>query len=96
MTKLNRRYHRGVGFDVWTDRGAWFWQLAGHFCGAGTIGSALSESEALREAHAVVEELSAQCARTRADHVGSVSHGNGSLAASDLEETKVGHDPGGC
>jgi hypothetical protein len=95
MTTSNRKYHWGVGFDVWTVRGAWFWQLASRFCGAGTIGSALTESEALNEAYAAVEELSARCVATP-DQLSPVSHGDGSLAASDLQETKVRHDPGGC
>ena len=59
----NRTYHRGVGVDLWTSRGAWFWQLPGR-CGAGTIGSALTENEALREAYAAADEVAARCART--------------------------------
>ncbi|SRR5216684_3751805 len=63
MTTSNRKYHRGLGFDLWTNRGAWFWQLARRCCGAGAIGSALTENEALGEAYAAVEEVSARCAR---------------------------------
>jgi hypothetical protein len=63
MAASNHRYHRGVGVDVWTNRGAWFWRLAGRLCGVGTIGSALTENEALREAQAAIEEVSARCAR---------------------------------
>ena len=29
MTGLNRKNHGGLGFDLWTNRGAWFWRLAG-------------------------------------------------------------------
>jgi hypothetical protein len=64
MTASNRKYLRGLGVDLWTKRGAWFWQLAGRCCGAGTIGAALTENEALREADAAIAELSARCART--------------------------------
>ena len=63
MTTSNRKYHRGLGVDLWTKGGAWFWQLAGRCCGAGAIGSALTENEALREAYAAVEEASARCGR---------------------------------
>jgi hypothetical protein len=63
MTTSNRKYHRGLGVDLWTNRGAWFWQLAVRCCGAGTIGSALTENEALREAYTAIEEVSARCAR---------------------------------
>jgi hypothetical protein len=62
MIVSKHKYHRGLGVDLWTSRGAWFWQLASQRCGAGTIGSALTENEALREAYAAIEELSAQCA----------------------------------
>jgi hypothetical protein len=64
MTASKRKYHASLGVDLWPNRGAWFWQLAGRCCGARTIGSALTENEALREAHAAVAELSARCART--------------------------------
>ena len=63
MTASNRKYHRGFDFELWTSRGAWFWQLANRSCGAATIGSALTENEALREAYAAVDEVSARCAR---------------------------------
>jgi hypothetical protein len=63
MTTSNRKYHRGLGFDLWTNRGAWFWRLASRRCGAGTIGSALTENEALHEAYAAVEEVSARYPR---------------------------------
>ncbi|MBV8453956.1 MAG: hypothetical protein JOZ29_17025 [Deltaproteobacteria bacterium] len=67
----NRKYHCGVGVDLWINRGAWFWQLAGHCRGAGTIGSASTENEALREAYAAVDELSARCARAAPSRVSS-------------------------
>jgi hypothetical protein len=86
MTASNRKYHRGIGVDLWTDRGAWFWQLAGHCCGAGTVGSALTENEALREAYEVLEEVFARCARAAPGRVSSaattvISHHERDLAA---------------
>jgi hypothetical protein len=62
MTGANHKNHDELGFDLWTNRGAWFWRLAGQRCGISTIGSASTENEALGDAHAVVEELSARCA----------------------------------
>jgi hypothetical protein len=73
MTASNRKYHRGIGVDLWTDRGAWFWQLAGHCCGTGTVGSALTENEALREAYAAIEEVSARCVRAAPSRVRSAA-----------------------
>jgi hypothetical protein len=81
MITSNRKFHRGLGFDLWTNRGAWFWQLAGRYCGAGTIGSALTENEALREAYAAVEELSARCARTASGRLSSLCLDEGGFAA---------------
>jgi hypothetical protein len=73
MTTSNRRYHRERGVDLWTNRGAWFWQLTGRCCGAGTIGSALTENEALREAYAALEEVSARCGRATSDALSSTT-----------------------
>jgi hypothetical protein len=64
MTMTNRKYLRGLGVDLWTKRGAWFWQLSGRCGGASTIGAALTENEALREADAAIVEFSARCACT--------------------------------
>jgi hypothetical protein len=71
-TSSNRKYHRGLAVDLWTKQGAWFWQLASRCRGAGTIGSALTENEALREACAAIEEVSERCARAAPREVNSV------------------------
>jgi hypothetical protein len=65
MTTSNRKYHSELGFELWNSRGAWFWQLVNSCSGAGTIGSALTKTEAVREAHAAADELSARCASRR-------------------------------
>lgn len=107
MTTSNRKYHQGFGFDLWTNRGAWFWQLASRRCGAGTIGSALTENEALREAYAAVEEVSARCARAApGPRVSSAATpmlsrpGSGLPAnlAADVRNSanKLKHDAGDC
>lgn len=97
MTTSHRKYHQGFGFDLWTDRGAWFWQLAGRYCGAGTIGSALTETEALREAYAAVEELSARCAGPAPAQVSSSpgrSDISSTAAGAENSAYKAGHDAG--
>jgi hypothetical protein len=81
MMDANRKYHSGLGFDLWTNRGAWFWRLAGRCCGSATIGSALTENEALREAYAAVDELTARCERTAPSRVTSLGHRDRLLAA---------------
>jgi hypothetical protein len=73
MTTSNRKYHRGLGVDLWTNRGAWFWRLTGGCGGARTIGSALTENEALREAYTAIEEVSARCARAAPGPVNSAA-----------------------
>ena len=106
MTVSNRKYHRGLGVDLWTSRGAWFWQLAGRRCGAGVIGSALTENEAMREACAAVEEVSARCARAAPGQVSSaattvISHHNRGLptilvANTEDPASKPGCETGDC
>ena len=96
MTGLNRKYHSGFGFDLWTNRGAWFWRLAGRCCGSSTIGSASSENEALREAYAAVEELSARCTRSAPGSISSLGHRDRGLVASGSEDSpsRPGHSTG--
>jgi hypothetical protein len=102
-TASNRKYHRGFGFDLWTNRGAWFWQLADRACGAGTIGSALTENEALREAHTAVEEVSARCVRGVPGRVSSpattvISQCSTGLAVAVVDNStgKLGCETGDC
>jgi len=59
MSSAQRSY-QGLGFSLWTTRGAWFWQLVNRCRGAGAIGAALTEDEALREVYAI-DEVSARC-----------------------------------
>jgi hypothetical protein len=51
------RYHRGLRFDVWTSSSSWFWRLDGPGRNSGTIGAAADEAEAVREACAMIEEM---------------------------------------
>jgi hypothetical protein len=62
MRKMtSSRYYQGLGFNLWTSRGAWFWQLVNRCRGAGAIGAAPTETEALGEVYAAIEEVSARC-----------------------------------
>jgi len=104
MTASNRKYHLGLDVDLWTSRGAWFWQLASRRCGAGVIGSALTENEALREACAAVEEVSARCARGAPGQVSSAAatvishHGLPAILAGGAKDpaSKPGCETGDC
>jgi hypothetical protein len=106
MTASKRKYHRTLGVDLWANRGAWFWQLAGQCCGAGTIGSALTKNEALREAYAAIEELSARCASAAPGQVSrapttAISQRNHDLpdklaAGAEDPATKLGPERGDC
>jgi hypothetical protein len=98
MTDANRKNLGGLCFDLWTIRGAWFWRLAGRRCGISTIGSASTENEALGEAHAAVEELSARCARTEGSRVNPISHRDLGLSITGSEDSaaKRANNTGDC
>jgi hypothetical protein len=55
------------------EAGAWFWQLSGRCGGASTIGAALTENEALREADAAIAEFSARSACTAPGQMNSAA-----------------------
>ena len=51
------KHHLGVGYDVWNTQETWFWFVA-NTNRNGVIGAAATESDAIREARASIEELS--------------------------------------
>ena len=53
----DKRDHLGVGFKVWNGQWTWFWSLVHPCSRAGAVGAASSEAEAIREAHAAIEEM---------------------------------------
>ncbi len=53
-----RRVESGVGFNVWTVQGTWFWLLVYPDRHGGAIGAAATEVEAVREACAAIDLLS--------------------------------------
>jgi len=87
MTGGNRKYHVGLAFDLWTNRGAWFWRLAGRRCGISTIGSASTENEALGDAQAAAEELSGRCAAAAAGRPDPIGQGGGGLLTTGSEDS---------
>jgi hypothetical protein len=50
------KHHLGIGFEVWNAQQSWFWFVA-NTNRNGVIGAAASESEAVREARASIEEI---------------------------------------
>jgi hypothetical protein len=96
MTDANRKYNGGLGFNLWTDRGAWFWRLFSHRCGISTIGSASTENEALGDAQAAAEELSERCAMTGQGRVNSIGEHNLGLSITGGENSaaKPGNNTG--
>ena len=60
--------HLGIGFELWSNQRVWFWSAV-NLCGnAGAIGAATTEAEAVREACAAIEELSALRSSARPAH----------------------------
>ncbi len=51
------KHHLGIGFEVWNAQQSWFWFVA-NTSRNGMIGAAATESDAVREAHASIEEIS--------------------------------------
>ena len=59
----SRRNYLGTGFDVWNvsdDQPAWFWLVLDSHRDGGTVGSAATEADAVREACASIEEIASQ------------------------------------
>ena len=55
---MSIRNHMGIGFEVWSKQHSWFWLVVNSHHGAGAIGAAASEAEAVREAYSSIEEIS--------------------------------------
>jgi hypothetical protein len=63
----DRRFHRGLVFELWTSQGAWFWRLQEPRDTGGVIGAAGSEAEATEEARATIDGIEAKAARSKID-----------------------------
>jgi len=53
------RSHLEIGFKVWEDHQCWFWLVTGPHSSGGTIGTAATEADAIRDARSLIEDLSA-------------------------------------
>ncbi|MBV8450876.1 MAG: hypothetical protein JOZ29_01200 [Deltaproteobacteria bacterium] len=52
--------HLGTSFTVWSRRRTWFWSVFDQHRTGGTIGTAATEAEAIRDACSSIEEMSVQ------------------------------------
>jgi hypothetical protein len=59
---LNMHNHLGNSFTVWNRRQTWFWLVLNQHGNGGTIGTAATEAEAVRDACSSIEEMSAHLA----------------------------------
>jgi hypothetical protein len=59
----SRRNHLGRGFAVWTGELTWFWRVFNQHHNGGAVGAAATEAEAVGEACAAIEEMSAPSLR---------------------------------
>ncbi len=50
--------HFGTGFEVWNSQQSWFWIVVDPRGKGGSIGAALTEADAVREASLSIEETS--------------------------------------
>jgi len=57
MKMSTRKYHGSVPFEIWTNRGSWFWGLISPRRAGGVVGAASTEPEAVHEACIAIEEL---------------------------------------
>lgn len=61
MKTPNRGYCGDISLEVRSHQGAWLWRLV-NFCDRlGIVGVAATEAEAVDDARATVDELSARC-----------------------------------
>lgn|SRR5512146_934193 len=56
----NNRDHLGIRFEVWSGEWTWFWRAFNTRRNRGAVGAAATEADAVREAHAAIEEMSAR------------------------------------
>jgi hypothetical protein len=54
------RSHLGTSFTVWNRQRTWFWLVRDQGHEGGTIGTAATEADAIRDACSSIEEMSAQ------------------------------------
>jgi hypothetical protein len=72
---VRSRSHMGVRFELRNSQRSWFWIVVDPYRNGGSIGAAANEGEAIREAHASIEEMSARhrAATTASPMIGSTA-----------------------
>jgi hypothetical protein len=56
---MSYRSYSGIGFEVWNNARSWYWLVKNPAHGTGSIGAAPTEADAVAEACAAIEEISA-------------------------------------
>lgn len=56
---MRSRHYLGTRFEVWNGERAWYWLVDSPDRGSGSIGVAATEADAVGEACAAIEEISA-------------------------------------
>ena len=56
---MSYRSYSGIGFEVWNNARSWYWLVKNPAHGTGSIGAAPTEADAVGEACAAIEEISA-------------------------------------
>ena len=56
---MRSRHYLGNRFEVWNGERAWYWLVDSPNRGIGSIGVAATEADAVGEAYAAIEEISA-------------------------------------
>ena len=60
----NQRTYAGIIFEVWEGQQSWFWFVIDPQCDGGAIGVAASETAAVRDACASIDEMTANAMMT--------------------------------
>lgn len=56
---MRSRHYLGNSFEVWKNERSWYWLVDRANCGGGSIGVTATEADAIGEACAAIEEISA-------------------------------------
>jgi hypothetical protein len=62
---MDLHIYLGIRFDVWTGQGAWLWRVVNGRCGAGAVGAASNEADAVRDACNSIEGMYAAAFRAQ-------------------------------
>ena len=57
----NLRHYQGIDFEVWESQPSWFWLVMDPSCDGGAVGSAASETDAVRDACLSIDAMMFVC-----------------------------------